>query len=106
MEFGQTEAQCDMVYERSCQVQLVGIQAVMNMLADAKKAALEKTITELDNGFASKMPWFMKMFTPCHGGSAIETMKSFEFAVPADMKDDFQSAYGKYSDAKKSLKEM
>mmetsp|Transcript_119560 Transcript_119560/g.371655 ORF Transcript_119560/g.371655 Transcript_119560/m.371655 type:complete len:80 (+) Transcript_119560:107-346(+) len=78
----------------------------MNMLGDAKKAMLEKTLSTTEETFKDKLPCYLKMFTPCNGGSAVETLHMFEFAVPADQKDSFNKAYQTYADAKQQLKDM
>merc|ERR1711879_983575 len=62
------------------------------------------TISSTEETFKDKLPCFLKMFTPCNGGSAVETLHMFEFAVPADQKDSFNKAYQTFADAKKQLK--
>jgi len=81
-------------------------EAATDAATNAGRAGLEKIIQETDNGFSSKMPAYLKPCVPCHGGSSMETLKTFEFAIPNDLKDEFQSAYVPYSEAKRDLKAL
>merc|ERR1712238_31803 len=84
----------------------------MNMMgaipgaAGMQKTILQKVLDETEAKFNTSVPGYLKACMPCHGGSAVETLKRFECAVPADQKDDFQKAYAKYSEAKTKLAEM
>ena len=73
----------------------------MNMLAGAaagaKKAAAEKAISTVETQFGALLPY-------C--GGPMGTLKAFEFVVPADKKDEFQSGYSQYESAKKELASM
>ena len=71
-----------------------------------KKAALTKTMETVDDQFKNVLPCYLKIFTPCHGGSAVKTLGSFEFVVPADQKEDFRKAFDNYKKAQDDLAAM
>ena len=76
----------------------------MNMLGDIEKKALETAMSTAEDTFSASCPWYIKIFYPCNGCSAIEALNSFKCIVPEDKKPDFEKAYNSYADAKKQLK--
>merc|ERR1712129_274338 len=77
----------------------------MDAMKNAKKMALQKGMETIESTTKDMMPGPLKCMVPCCGGP-VETLKAFEFAVPADKKDTFKDAYQKYPDAKTELKGM
>eukprot|EP00442_Polarella_glacialis_P022532 CAMPEP_0115057460 /NCGR_PEP_ID=MMETSP0227-20121206/5777_1 /TAXON_ID=89957 /ORGANISM="Polarella glacialis, Strain CCMP 1383" /LENGTH=77 /DNA_ID=CAMNT_0002442279 /DNA_START=77 /DNA_END=310 /DNA_ORIENTATION=+ len=77
----------------------------MDMLADAKKTVLEKTIATSEDQAGGMAPCWMKPCFPVCGGP-MQTLKTFEFTVPADKKDEFQLGYSAYTTAKEELNSM
>ena len=70
--------------------------------AGAQKAVLKGTIKAGEEQAGNMAPGYIKCFFPCCGGP-VETLKKFEFAVPADKKDEFNNMYSSYSDAKQKV---
>jgi hypothetical protein len=77
----------------------------MNALAGAQKTILEQTIKTVEEQAGNMAPGYVSCLFPCCGGP-MDTLKKFEFAVPADKKDEFGKAYGTYTDAKEKLTQM
>jgi len=73
--------------------------------AGAQKAVLEQAIKAGEDQAGGMAPGYIKCFFPCCGGP-VETLKKFEFAVPADKKDEFNQMYTNYSDAKQKVATM
>mmetsp|Transcript_94995 Transcript_94995/g.165846 ORF Transcript_94995/g.165846 Transcript_94995/m.165846 type:complete len:94 (+) Transcript_94995:104-385(+) len=74
-------------------------------LEGAKKSILEETIKKAEDSAGEMAPGYVK---PCFGccGGPVETLKTFEFVVPADKKDEFNKSYTGYKEAKEKLKTM
>merc|ERR1712032_811657 len=87
----------------------IPITPAMNMLAgaagDMKKAGLEKAIQSAEEQVGNMAPGYLKCFFPMCGGP-VGTLSKFECAVPADQKDNFNSAKDSYNKAQEELKNM
>merc|ERR1712032_1269203 len=81
------------------------ISPAMNALGDMKKKALETSISQAEEQVGTMAPGYLKCFFPMCGGP-VGTLSKFECAVPADQKDNFNSAKDSYNKAKDELAKM
>merc|ERR1712216_464744 len=70
-----------------------------------KKKALEEGMKQAEQQVGEMAPPYAKVFFPCCGGP-VDTLKKFEFAVPADKKDNFNKLFDQYQKQKTDLKKM
>ena len=81
------------------------MDALKGGMAGAQKGILEAAIKTAEDQGGNMAPGYIKCFFPCCGGP-MGTLKKFEFAVPADKKDEFNQAYKSYADAQEKLAKL
>ena len=69
------------------------------------RAAAQKAIESADEQAGKMAPGYISCMFACCGGP-VSTLKKFEFAVPADQKDNFKSLVSTYDDAQKKIAEL
>mmetsp|Transcript_58883 Transcript_58883/g.140242 ORF Transcript_58883/g.140242 Transcript_58883/m.140242 type:complete len:130 (+) Transcript_58883:65-454(+) len=81
------------------------VSSMVEGAVDAQKAVLEKSLEKFEQRAGEIAPDAMEPCFPWCGGP-VNTLKTFEFVIPEDSRDEFQVMYTMYTKAKEELDKL